>query len=111
MAKKQNFSMFRGEDKILQVTLDPVLDISTWTLAFTVRLTPQSAGDAVIEKTMIDGITLSDPTHGIFQVALADADTVGLQVGKYAFDCKRINERAEAILVYGTLELLAEVTR
>ncbi len=110
MSEKQNFPMFRGEDKVLRVTLDPVLDISTWTLAFTLRLMAQST-EALIEKTSASGITLTDPTHGIFQVALADTDTASLAPGKYAYDCKRMDAGAEAVLVYGTLTLLAEVTR
>jgi len=117
MSRKHNFEMFRGADKVLSVTVDngadpPVaVDISTWTLAFTVRLTAQSTAEALIEKTSTSGITLSDPTHGVFQVALADTDTAGLAPGKYAYDCKRMSEGAEDVLVYGTMTLLPEVTR
>ena len=114
MAEKRNITaddeFFRGEDKILTVTLDPVVNISGWTLAFTMRLTAGSA-EALIEKTTTSGITITDGTHGIFQVTLDDLETAGLQPGKYAYDCKRMDAGAEAILVYGTLELLAEVTR
>jgi len=108
--------MFRGEDKVLSVTVDdgatpPVAkNITGWTLAFTLR---QSAGDAtvLITKTTSSGITITNPTGGVFQVSLDDVDTIALASGKYAYDCKRMDADAEAILVYGTLTLLAEVTR
>jgi len=111
MAENQDISMFRGEDKILEITLTPVTNITTWTLAFTVRETPESAV-ALIEKTVGAGITITGGAAGVFQVALADTDTASaLQPGRYAYDCKRTTAGLETILVYGVLTLLAEVTR
>jgi len=111
MAENQDISMFRGEDKILECTLIPVTNIAGWTLAFTLRSTPEST-DALIEKTTGAGITITVPATGVFQVALADTDTAAaLQPGRYYYDCKRTNAGLETILVYGILELLAEVTR
>jgi len=116
MARKQNCSMFRGEDKVLSVTVDngdtpPVaVNIMSWTLTFTLR---QSAGDAtaLLAKTVGAGITITNPTGGVFQVSLEDIDTIALAPGKYAYDCKRMDAGTEAVLVYGTLTLLSEVTR
>jgi len=116
MARKANCSMFRGEDKTLTVTVDNgatppiVLNITGWTLAFTLR---KSAGDAtvLITKTTDAGISLTAPLTGVFQVSLDDVDTIGLASGKYAYDVKRMDAGAEAVLVYGTMTLLAEVTR
>jgi len=120
MARKQNITadaeFFRGEDKVLSVTVDdgatpPVAkNITGWTLAFTLR---QSAGDAtaLVTKTVGAGITITTPLSGIFQVSLEDIDTIALAPGKYAYDCKRMDAGAEAVLVYGTLTLLPEVTR
>ena len=116
MARKANCSMFRGEDKTLTVTVDngatppSVLNITGWTLAFTLR---QSAGDvtALVTKTTTSGISLTAPLTGVFEVSLEDVDTIALVPGKYAYDVKRMDASAEAVLVYGTLTLLAEVTR
>jgi hypothetical protein len=116
MSRKQNVSMFRGEDKVLSVTVDngatpPVaVNITGWTLSFTLRLT---AGDAtaLVTKTTASGISLTAPLTGVLQVLLEDVDTVALSPGKYAYDVKRMDAGAEAVLVYGTLTLLPEVTR
>jgi len=110
MAEHENISMFRGEDKVLQVTLDPVVNITGWALTFTLRLTTGEA-TALIEKTVGAGIVITGGATGVFQVTLADTDTIGFQPGKYVFDCKRTDAGSETILVYGTLTLLAEVTR
>ena len=105
MGQKQNFEMFRGEDKILEVTVTGE-NITPWTLVFTLRQTARS-DVALIERPGI----ITSGVGGVFQVTLTDEDTVGLVPGKYAFDCKRTNAGAEGIIVYGTLNLLAEVTR
>ena len=120
MARKRDITaddkFFRGEDKVLKVTIDdgatpPVAkDITTWTLAFTLR---RSAGaeEVLITKTSASGITITNGPGGLCQVAISDTDTASLVPGKYAYDVKRMTADAEAILVYGTLTLLPEVTR
>jgi hypothetical protein len=123
MSRKHNITgatdrdkFFRGEDKVLTITIDdgatpPVaLNITGWTLAFTLRLTPESL-TALLTKTTGAGISLTDPLIGVLQVSIADTDTINLTPGKYAYDVKRMDAGAEAVLVYGTLTLLAEVTR
>jgi len=110
MAENQDFSMFRGEDKVLEVTLVPAVVITGWALTFTLRLST-SGPTALVEKTVADGIVITGGATGVFQVTLADTDTVSLTPGKYVFDCKRTDAGSETILVYGILTLLAEVTR
>lgn len=116
MSRKANCEIFRGEDKILSVTVDDgetpavAVNITGWTLSFTLRETTGSA-TALLTKTTASGITITDPTAGVFQVSIEDVDTIALTPGKYAYDVKRMDAGAEAVLVYGTLTLLAEVTR
>ena len=105
MGHKQNLEMFRGEDKILEVTVTGE-SIGGWTLMFTLRQTAGSTA-ALLERAGV----ITSAVGGIFQITLTDEDTVGLAPGKYAYDCKRTNAGAEGIIVYGTLTLLAEVTR
>jgi hypothetical protein len=110
MAVKQNFSMFRGCDYVLRVTLTGTGTIAGWLITFTMRLSPGSA-TALIEKTVGAGIVITDPILREIEITITDEDTIGLTPGKYAYDCKRMTSGAEGVLTYGTLTLLPEVTR
>jgi len=120
MARKRDITaddkFFRGCDYILPVTIDNgadppvVVNITGWEITFTLR---RSAGaeEALITKTTTSGIVITNGAGGLFQVTIADTDTISLAPGKYVYDCKRMTAGSESVLVYGTLTLLAEVTR
>ena len=106
MARKADIEFFRGNDQAVRVTLDPVVNCNGWAITSTVRINPLSP-NALITKTA----TITDGTNGIFTVTILDTDTNGLTPGKYSWDAKRTDDGLETTLVYGTLTLLAEVTR
>lgn len=109
MATIANISFYKGEDVTLTVTMSPATNITGWTLAFTVR---KSYGDAsaLMTKTSGAGITVTDATNGVFKVAIASADSTGLEQRAYVFDIQRTDSGSRTVLTIGTLTLLPEVT-
>lgn len=108
MATSANISFYKGEDITLTVTMSPVTNITGWTLQFMVK---KQYGDATaqITKTVGSGITITDATNGVFTVAIARADTSGLDPGVYVFDIQRTNAGNQTVLTIGNLTLLPEV--
>jgi phage terminase large subunit-like protein len=78
---KQNFTMVSGDTQILEfevldsggVAVNITGAVVTWVLCAS-RLYPT----ALITKTTSSGITLTNPTSGIFQVTLLPVDTQSL---------------------------------
>jgi len=108
MAALANLSFYRGEDITLTVTMTPVTDITGWTLQFTVR---KQYGDttALLAKTVGAGVTITDATNGVFTVALASAETTGLDLRAYVYDIQRTNAGNRTVLTIGSVTLLPEV--
>lgn len=74
-----NLSMIRGDTMVMSMTIvnDGIpQDITGGTFWFTAknRLSDEDTA-AVFEKTNGDGITLTDPTHGVARIELVPADT------------------------------------
>ena len=82
--QSQDFLMWSGDDKTITVTVydndDVVVDITGATITW--ELSQNVDSTALISKTVGSGITLSDPTNGIFTIALDPADTASLS-GRY----------------------------
>lgn len=81
-ATNQNFSMWQGDAKSLQITTTndagAPYDLSNveaivWAMGIS------SVSAPLVEKTLTSGISVNDPpTAGIFTVSLASTDTTGL---------------------------------
>lgn len=77
----QNFEIYKGDDLTLQVTVKnadgTAKDLTgatiKWQLSTGVNATP-----ALISKQNGSGITITDAVNGIFEVAIAQADTSSL---------------------------------
>lgn len=110
MAFRNDFSMFRGVDKRVRVTLRPTTNITGYTFVMTWRVAPGTADPADLVKLNATFVH-EDEEGGIFYVDVEDGDTTALTTRDYSFDIKRTNSGAEAILVWGTVSLLAETTR
>ena len=82
--QNQDFLMWSGDDKTITVTVydndDVVVDITGATITWELSLNVDSA--ALISKTVGSGITLSDPTNGVFTITLDPTDTDSLS-GRY----------------------------
>lgn len=99
MPANDSISVYQGEDLTLNFTMDPVENITGWTLEFNVR----SAASVVIQKTPV---VTSGPA-GTFTVSLVDADTNHLTPGVFMYDVWRIDVSTERILAVGNFTLLA----
>lgn len=89
MATKQNLQIIQGDSKSYNLTFrntaGVALDISTWTIYFTVKRAFSDAdADAILLKTVAPG-QHTDPTHGITVVALDTTDTGTLSRGNYYY--------------------------
>lgn len=110
MARKQDFTLFRGEDVELVVLLDDATDITDWTIALYIRASTESGASALVTRsTSNGGITLTDPEAGEFTVSLPAATTVTLPVTTYRFDLWRLDSGYEVMLAYGNVAVLGQV--
>lgn len=105
-----NLSVFWGEDKTLQDTIyqsdgSTVQNITGWLITFVV--TAYGNPEAIfITKTVGDGITLSNPTQGVLQIALGSEDTLVMRPGEYSYEIRRTGAGAESMLTYGLFTIL-----
>ena len=104
MAQVNHLEVYKGEAVSLDFTMDPVEDISGWTLQFTLK---SRAADAVIllsvEGAVVDG------ESGTFAIPLAHADTIDLDAGVYAYDVQRIDAGSEYPVSVGKFTVKQEV--
>jgi len=114
MAKRGNFGLFQGEDKLIRINMRK--NISGWTLAFAVALAYKTT--PLITKTTASGITIIDGPDGpssIAAVTINDTDTDSLDAGTtdegkdYVWDIKRTDADQESVLTWGTLTLNPKV--
>lgn len=79
--------MFEGESKDVRVTVvdqDGVpFDLSGSTVRWEAQPDLTASGASIIKATGGQGITLTNPTQGIFTIRLDPADTLGLAGGFY----------------------------
>ena len=88
--------------------MSPTTDITGWSITMTVRQTPLGANTLV--KSVGSGMTLTNPTSGVFTVSFPNADTASLPIGKYVFDIRRTDSGHRATIADGTIELKQEIT-
>ena len=108
MAATQNITFFVGESITIACSLNPIVDITAWTLQFTVRkqlgLLP-----VLITKTTGAGITIVSGPAGTYTVTIDSADTANLAAGDYLYDIQRTGVGTHRVLNVGTLTLTAPV--
>lgn len=105
MPTTTNIEIYRGEDVILNFTMDPVEDISTWTIVFTVS----RGKNSTIKAVSIDCALTTDGSDGAFMAQLTDAETDGLYPGTYYWDAWKSNPGGERILGIGKFTVLPNV--
>jgi hypothetical protein len=87
----QALTVFRGDKKTWEgvvTDLDGVaVDITNALIYFTVRsvfpagtIPDDTDSDVLLKKTVGSGITLSDPSNGVFEFTVAKADTNALEI-------------------------------
>lgn len=110
MANTVNFQFYVGEDLTVACALSPVVDISGWSLQFTVRPTAGSPTAYITKTTGGSGITITNGPLSLFTITLASADTSVLLPGTYNYDIQRTGSGVHRELMIGTLTLVAPVT-
>lgn len=102
----QSFRLAVGQDKKLRFTLDaaPEGSVSGWQMAFYLR---SRAGAILVTKTSGAGITCTDGTAGVWEVAIADTDTDSLKPGVANWSFWRVDDGSESPLALGTCEVYA----
>lgn len=113
-----NLKMYRGDTAQFRVTALDIdgnpLDISGASAWFTAkRATTEADNTAVFQKTVGDGITITDALNGIMLVQLAEADTNTLtkkEVLEYDLQVKDVLNGIYTV-ARGSLTVEADVTR
>ena len=104
MANLQNFDIFFGQDKVLELTVtdeaDAVIDVSSATFTWVMSGYPGDTAD--ITKTVGSGITITDGPNGRIDIALAETDTVNLSAnGIYYHELWMTSGTNEFPVLYG----------
>lgn len=102
MATRQNLNLIQGDSKNYNLTFrdssGTALDITGWTVYFTVKRTFSDAdADAILSKTVT---VHTDPTVGQTTIALTHADTETLARGTYFYS---IQAKPDATNLYTIL--------
>jgi hypothetical protein len=110
MASESNLSSFWGEDVEITVTMTPATVISGWSLQFSIK---QLYSDPAPIFSIVSGlgITITDPTNGVFTITIPSALSQMLTKRRvYVWDCQRVDSGARTVLAYGNYTILPEVS-
>lgn len=85
-------------------------NISGWSLSWMLKkLKTDEDSAALITKTTLSGIVLTDAVNGVCTVTVDDVDTDALVAGLYHHELKRTDAGFEAVLTFGTANLQRSV--
>ena len=96
MATEQTITVYQGEQALLNFTMAPVVDISAWTLMFTVA----TKAGSVTKKIGPLAMTILSGPSGTFKISLTAAQ-LGLPLGTYYYDVWRTDVGFEQVLALG----------
>jgi hypothetical protein len=116
-----DMSIYRGEYKVFECTAteDSVALVLTGAaIYFAVRASEPdrrtiSDSDALIAKSTVSGITITDGAAGEFEIELEKADTNVLATGTYYYGIEAVlsGYTDPVVLDVGTIEILASYVR
>jgi hypothetical protein len=113
-----NLRMYRGDTAEFRVTALDIdgnpLDITGASAWFTAkRTTSDDDLSAVFQKTVGDGITITDAPNGIMLVRLAEADTASVTGREYLEYDLQVKDTSDGVwtVARGSLLVEADVTR
>jgi hypothetical protein len=87
-------------------TLTPLLDVTGWTISFTLK---DSLGGNT-QTGFPTTATIVDGPRGRFRVSIPSSATSSIPVGRYVWDVRRTDSGNRATLADGYLDLKQEVT-
>lgn len=95
MAGSDSIELFRGEDRVLVFQMNPVEDVTGWTLQIDINLpTPISKAAAV-----------SNGAAGTMAATLVDTETDSQASGTYQYELWRTDAGLERVLAQGPFHL------
>jgi hypothetical protein len=102
MATITEIQVYRGEDVTLNFTMAPVVDITGWTITFTVA---QGANQK--QKIIQKSCTLVTPASGTFKADLLAVDT-DITPSTYFWDAWRMENGSRRVLAAGAFVVLPD---
>ena len=99
-----NLSLYRGADSEFTFTLDPVVDITGWTLVFTIARDKNTT-----TKLFSVVCTHVDEPGGVYKAVMPAADAAVLQTGNFWYDVWRTDAGFESIQNLGRIRNLGNV--
>lgn len=109
--------VFTGADRTLRFTVldsaSAAVNITGWALSWALYQKAAPAGQGtLVSKTTVSGITLTTPSSGIADVALADTDTDDLKGdADYYYELRRTDAGSEDVLACGSFHLCQSAKR
>lgn len=94
----QTIDIYRGEEVLLPFTMSPVVDITGWTITWTVSETSGSK-PVMLQRNA----TVTSGPAGTFTVALDADDATALRPGTWAWDAWRVDAEAERCIAIGSI--------
>lgn len=108
MAKEKDFTIHRGDDLYLEITMETPGTVAGWTTQFYMRKKHTDPAIALsVPGAVVD--PGSPTTVGVFQVILRQADILTLEAKPYVFAFRRIDPDTCTTLTYGKAQLLPDV--
>lgn len=101
MAVEAQLDVFRKNRVRLDFTMDPVLDVTGWTLVFNVSTARDRAQKLIDDKAM----SVTSGPDGTFSVTLTAAET-DLAAGQYFWDVTRVDMAEETTLALGVFRVI-----
>lgn len=99
MTTTYNLEMHAGETKWLEVTVADQYSVPVNLTGADITYIAQLP--VPIEKTVGNGITLTDPTAGVFEIAIGEDDTVGIErTISVEHECKVATATGEVMVAF-----------
>lgn len=95
MAFEDEITIFRGTAVTVKFAMEPVEDITGWTIEFTVEGSPR------LPKFIQKGASVTSGPGGLFEVTLTAVET-DLTPGAYQYDAFRTDSGSQRALAVGT---------
>lgn len=118
MATDLNFSMYRGDTKIIDCVLSDELsapyNLSGAYLWFTAKRTITEADNAApVYLTLADGITVTNAPAGAFRIEIVPAKTYSLTSGATLLCDMQMSDTSNRVYTIGrgTLTVIEDITR
>lgn len=109
MAEIQNFTVYRGDDRLLTFTGTANGSVAGWTTRFTARRTQSEADPPVVDLAGVIAEAGSGSTPGIFTVTVPKATLLTLPPRSYSYSLKRVDVGAAATLTIGQMTVKADI--